>query len=87
MKKKLLILFQNFKPIMTYFHAWVVSNHYQKDLSIEFKGAATMGQKKGLCKERRSFKFHLVIISHEKTRFDAKKKKKKKKKLAVTMAK
>lgn len=60
---------------MTYFHAWVMSNHYQKDLSTEFKRAATMGQEKGLCKELRSFKCHLVIISHEKTRFDAKKKK------------
>lgn len=67
---------------MTYFHAWVMSNYYQKDLSTEFKRAATMGQEKGLCKELRSFKCHLVIISHEKTRFDAKKKK-----LTVTMAK
>lgn len=33
-----------------------------------------MGQEKGLCKELRSFKCHLVIISHEKTRFDTKKK-------------
>lgn len=36
-----------------------------------------MTQKKGPCKELRSFKCHLVIISHEKTRSDEKKKKKK----------